>query len=309
MADTVRDVLQRVLGKHVPDGRYAIVDYPGYANPGDAAIWCGARALLEAWTGRRPSYVSTLRHLDAARCRRAVAGGTVFFLGGGSFGSLYAKHHRMRLRALGQLRDETVVLLPLSVAEAADPADDHALAEQTQDVLRGCARLTILARERRSQTLLADVYGIVAGLCPDTAHGLTAPMVEPERQTVSLRRRDAESRPAAPGASITEQPAFDWRDAGSLRWINRVGKGAPLVPVHGLRLAAFDAVARRKVAVACGLLGRGRTVETDRLHGVILASMMGRTVIACDNATGKVGSYVETWAGLLPRVSFSPGQA
>lgn len=304
MTDAARQILQQVLGAHASGGRYAIVDYPGYANPGDAAIWCGARVLLERLTGRRPSYVSTLRHVDPARCRAAVAGGPVFFLGGGNFGSLYGRHHRMRLQALEQLRDETLVLLPLSVADAAPPGGDPDLAERTADVLRRCARLTVLARERKSQARLRDVYGVEAGLCPDTAHAFVPPSVAPEAETVVLRRRDGEAQGDGRAAAAD---AFDWRDDAALRWINRAGKLAPLVPVHPLRLAMFDAVARRKVEVACGLVGRGRIVETDRLHGVILASLMGRTVIASDNATGKVRSYVETWPGLLPRVSLSPG--
>ncbi|MDN2581794.1 polysaccharide pyruvyl transferase family protein [Aquibium sp. ELW1220] len=307
MTDAARQILQQVLGGHASGGRYAIVDYPGYANPGDAAIWCGARVLLEALAGRAPSYVSTLRHFDAARCSHAVAGGTVFFLGGGSFGSLYGKHHRMRLRALEQLRDERIVLLPLSVADAAPPGGDPGLEAETADVLRRCARLTVLAREGRSQALLRDVYGIESALCPDTAHGLTPPVVIPETETVVLRRRDGEARGNGQPAPAARDLAFDWRDDAALRWINRAGKLAPLVPSHRLRLAMFDGIARRKVAVACGLVGRGRIVETDRLHGVILAALMGRTVIVSDNATGKVGSYVETWPGLLPRVSLNPG--
>ncbi|WP_187969782.1 polysaccharide pyruvyl transferase family protein [Aquibium microcysteis] len=309
MTESAKDVLRRVLGDHVPDGRYAIVDYPGYANPGDAAIWCGARTLLAELTGRPPSYVSTLRHLDAARCREAVAGGTIFFLGGGNFGSLYARHHRLRLRALDALRDETIVLLPLSVADAADPAADRDLSAQAGSVLRRCARLTVLAREHHSRTVLAQAYGIEAGLCPDTAHGLTPPAVQPVRETIALRRRDGEARRGASDGQPAGEPSFDWSDDGSLRWINRIGKAAPIIPFHRLRLAAFDGIARRKVVLACDLLGRGRTVVTDRLHGVILASTMGRTVLARDNATGKVGSYVETWAEILPRVSIGADRA
>lgn len=305
MTDSARKIVEQMLRRHASGDRYAMIDYPGYANPGDSAIWCGARVLLEAMTGRPPSYVSTLRHFDAGRCRQAVSGGTVFFLGGGNFGSLYGKHQRMRLRALEQLRSETIVLLPLSVADGAHQAGDPALAERTTRVMRQCTGLTVLARERLSQAMLRDVYGVEADLCPDTAHGLTLPSVLPQSETVALRRSDRESL-GGPSAPPTAEPTFDWEDDALLRWINRAGKLAPLVPSHGLRLAAFDALSRRKVAAACALLGRGRTVRTDRLHGVILASLMGRTVLASDNATGKVGSYIETWAGLLPRVLFSP---
>ncbi|MFN3546049.1 MAG: polysaccharide pyruvyl transferase family protein [Mesorhizobium sp.] len=309
MTDSARQILEQALAAHAGGAPYAIIDYPGYANPGDAAIWCGARRVLETVTGCTPSYVSTLRHFDPGRCRRAVPGGTVFFLGGGSFGSLYEKHHRMRLRALERIGDARIVLLPLSVAEDAGKPDATALAAETRRILAGCARLTAYSRERRSQATLRDVYGIEASLCPDTAHAVTPPVVVPVQERLALFRRDGEALGTQAGDAAGSDQVVDWPDDASLRWINRAGKIAPLFPSHRLRLAAFDLVARKKVEAACRLLGQGRIVATDRLHGVILASLMGRRVIASENATGKVGSYVETWSGMLPDVTFGTGEA
>ncbi|RST84436.1 hypothetical protein EJC49_21120 [Aquibium carbonis] len=308
MTDCARQILQQALGRHMDGKPYALIDYPSYANPGDAAIWCGARGLLETAAGRAPSYVSTLRHFDADECRRAVAGGPVFFLGGGNFGSLYEKHHRLRLRAVEQIADQVIVLLPLSVAEKPLPASDPVLVARTREVFGGCARLTILSREHRSRAILRDVYGLDSSLCPDTAHGLAPPVQAPVVGLVRLARCDGEAPRRETAHKSSKDDAFDWSDDASLRWINRAGKLAPLIPVQRLRLAAFDHVARRKVAVACRLLGRGRVVATDRLHGVILADLMGREVIASDNATGKVRSYVETWAAQLTRVSLAAGE-
>lgn len=308
MTDCARQILEQTLGEHAHGKPYAIVDYPSYSNPGDAAIWWGARTLLATVTGCPPTYVSTLRHFDAEGCRRAVSGGPVFFLGGGSFGSLYEKHHHMRLRALEQIADQVIVLLPLSVAEKPLPATDPALVARTREVLTGCARLTVLSREHRSRAILRDIYGFESSLCPDTAHGLTPPVVAPVTRTARLLRSDGEARRSEAARPPSKDEAFDWRDDTSLRWINRAGKLAPLIPHQRLRLAAFDHVARQKVEAACRLLGRGHVVATDRLHGVILASLMGRDVVASDNATGKVGSYVETWTGQLPRVSLEVGE-
>ena len=308
MTDSARQILEQTLAAHADGAPYAIVDYPGYANPGDAAIWRGARKALETVTGRAPSYVSTLRHFDADRCRRAAAGGTVFFLGGGNFGSLYEKHHRMRLRALERIADQRIVLLPLSVAEAAGKPGATALAAETRRVLESCARLTVLSRERKSQALLRDVHGFDSSLCPDTAHAVAPPAVLPVQERLALFRRDGETLRTQTGNANGSDPVFDWPDDASLRWINRVGKIAPLAAPHRLRLAAFDLVARRKVEAACRLLGRGRIIATDRLHGVILAACMGRRVIASENATGKVGSYVETWSRILPGVTFACGE-
>jgi pyruvyl transferase EpsO len=61
-----------------------------------------------------------------------------------------------------------------------------------------------------------------------------------------------------------------------------------------MRMSAMSA-AEQRVERGCLLLGAGRTVVTDRLHGVLLALHLGRRVIAVDNNYGKLSSYLDTW--------------
>ncbi|WP_372530047.1 polysaccharide pyruvyl transferase family protein [Oricola sp.] len=282
---------------------YAIVDYPNYANPGDAAIWSGARTALETVTGCPPAYVSTLRYFDARRCRDLVSGGTIFFLGGGNFGSLYEKHHRARLRVMREIADQKIVLLPLSVAESSNHPPGPAQVEDTRRTLGECADLQVLSREQKSRRLLREIYGVESILCPDTAHFFTTPAVTPAIDAVRLYRRDTEASRNANFSDLPQQTTFDWSDDKSLIRTNRIGKLSNLLLSHRLRLIAFDHVARKKAEIASRILGRGRYIYTDRLHGVILGTVMERYVIASDNTTGKVGSYVRTWSEQLPDVS------
>ncbi|MEB3350653.1 MAG: polysaccharide pyruvyl transferase family protein [Cyanobacteriota bacterium] len=48
------------------------------------------------------------------------------------------------------------------------------------------------------------------------------------------------------------------------------------------------------------LAGR-QLVITDRLHAVILASLLGIPSLALDNRTGKVHSFLRTWGAWLPQ--------
>ena len=43
------------------------------------------------------------------------------------------------------------------------------------------------------------------------------------------------------------------------------------------------------------ILGRGRGVVTDRLHGHILSSLMGIPHVALDNSYGKLSAFMDTW--------------
>ena len=56
----------------------------------------------------------------------------------------------------------------------------------------------------------------------------------------------------------------------------------------------------RAVDAAFALLARGECVVTDRLHGHLLATLLGRPSVVCDNSFGKVRSFYETWTQPLP---------
>ncbi|MCY6383476.1 polysaccharide pyruvyl transferase family protein [Hoeflea prorocentri] len=303
MNSSAKGYIEQALSGLAPGKPYAIVDYPNYANPGDCAIWLGARRALESIYGYAPAYVSTVRQFDARRCREKTSEGTIFFLGGGNFGSLYEKHHRMRLRALDKIADLRIVLLPLSVAER-DPGNPALIAE-TRSVVERCLNLKVLVRERNSMKQLRETYRIEGQLCPDTAHWCHISDARPTTEAVGLFRKDGEALPGASGNHLPSGDVFDWRDNRTIMQMNRLGKISPLIPSRRLRLAAFDSVAKSKVKAASKLLGRGNRVLTDRLHGVILASLMKREVAAADNKTGKVGAYVNTWPHLLPHVTLN----
>ena len=51
---------------------------------------------------------------------------------------------------------------------------------------------------------------------------------------------------------------------------------------------------------ACRQIAGRQLVITDRLHAVILASLLGVPSLAIDNHNGKIHSFLDTWAPWLP---------
>lgn len=291
--------LSSVIASRVSRGeRYAILDYPDYNNPGDAAIWLGTRIVLEDVTGRLPDYVSTLRQFDPSACVSRIGDGTVFLLGGGSFGSLYGKHHARRLAAISALPRNRIVQLPFSLAGLDGP-----VIAATRKVVQAHPGLTLIARDGSTLAKARALFDVEVLLAPDPAHALRLKAPAPTIAETQLLRRDQEKCDADSVDAAADR--FDWVDIGRLRLLNRLGKvGLALAPPSA-RLGIMDRTARLKVTAAMSRLAKGEHVVTDRLHGMILAQMIGRDVAVHDNATGKVSAYLETWGASLAVVNFA----
>lgn len=281
------ECLYATLRSRWDGGPYALIDYPLYNNPGDAAIWWGTRIVLERIAGAPPAYVSDLRSFSAPQAHRKVRGGTVFFLGGGNFGALYAKHHRRRLEAIAALHSFRVICLPLSTAGL--EIDAHLLAK-TSDVLKNHGDVTLIAREEMTRSALRSLLGIDTTMAPDAAHAIPFSQDGEGRGLLKLIRADLEGNNA-----INRADGTDWTEMPDLRRLNRWGKIAAAVCLGDTRLWLYDRLAERKVMLAARRLSAAKTIETDRLHAAIFASSLGRDLIAHDNSTGKVASYLQTW--------------
>ncbi len=69
----------------------------------------------------------------------------------------------------------------------------------------------------------------------------------------------------------------------------------PPAPPDETRAAAFERMAAARVERGLALLSRGRRIVTDRLHGHILATLLGIPHVALDNDYGKLSAYIACW--------------
>lgn len=296
----ISEIASQILKRELAEFRgcsYALLDYPNYLNPGDSAIWIGTRAILENILGSAPSYVSTSKQFNAKACRAAISGGPVFFLGGGNFGSLYGKHNARRLKALKEIPGNAAIFLPFSIADS--PSGGSGVLAEIIEALSGHRKLRLFSRERKTCLDLRDRFGFNSVLCPDLSHFLSPLVEEKRRELLFLMRKDGERL-----IDWHPRDATDWRELPKMKRLNRIKRLAALCPPGHVRLQIYDVLATRKARIAMTAIGESRHVATDRLHGMILASMMGVPTEAYDNMTGKVSSYFDTWSEGLHGVSF-----
>ena len=67
----------------------------------------------------------------------------------------------------------------------------------------------------------------------------------------------------------------------------------------------YGVAARTLVRSAERTLLRGRIVVTDRLHAAVLATLLGRPVVARDNANGKLAAMFGDVLGRFPLARFA----
>ncbi|OAN57566.1 polysaccharide pyruvyl transferase family protein [Sphingomonas sp. TDK1] len=278
-------LLQSRYRAHIgPSDAYALVDFPDHANVGDSAIWLGECRMLRAITGRAPDYISTWHDFDPLAFRQACPSGTLFLHGGGNLGDLWPHHQQFREALLGAVRDRPVVQLPQSIHFT----DDGALSRFAERV--AChPDFTLHVRDRESLAIAAAHFACQVHLTPDSAFALgPQPRGPDDTPILALMRTDIE-RKAVRDTSLSGATIVDWlEDDADLP--------------QGTDSAAREAQARARVARGLRLLSRGTIIATDRLHGHILATLLGIPHTVFDNSYGKLGAYIRAWTATSPLV-------
>lgn len=311
---TARDTLADVL-----DGArtVAMVNFPNHGNPGDPAIWLGSRALLRE-LGVRIGYSCASWDFDAASLRAAVGDAPVLVNGGGNFGDLYAGQQGTRREVLRTLRSNPVVQLPQSI-HFTDPANEAAMVE----LVTAHPHVRLMVRERTSERIARERFGVEPVLSPDHALGLGRRVRtrEPEVPILWLSRFPGDpehvpyAEPTGPDVRRVEwlhgvaEDQADWDALGRLALrVNTAvrARWSPGTRGSGLQHAVvertYEPLAWRWVRRGVDMLSAAQVVVTDKLHGHVLCALLGIPHVVLDNSYGKVSGTLEAWTADLPGV-------
>lgn len=301
----LREQLESLLEPGEP---VALVDYPHHENVGDCTIWLGERRLLED-LGHPVRYVCDLRSYSPRQLEQRLPEGAILLHGGGNLGDLWASHQDLREAVIERFAHRRIVQLPQTIT-----FQDERRIERFARVARSHPGLTIMVRDRRSKGLADEHFG-GALLSPDCASWL-----RPQRpataiqELVWLSRTDHEAVGSAPGRVAPVAPV-DWigkRSARpahvavreSTRLLDAALRWRRTLPARHAeaRIAIYDRLAKTRYEHGLRMLGSGSVVVTDRLHGHILAALLGLPQVVLDSRFGKVLDYHATWTADLPHV-------
>lgn len=296
MREKLADALEAIVP---PQSIVAYVDYPLYRNIGDLMIWLGT----ERWMTESGLQVLGRWHIGNFRFPRLRSEVAIVLQGGGNFGDLYA-HQSFREEVVRRYPRNRIVFLPQTMYFAR-----AAHIETAARILNGHTQLHLMLRDRNSFERAQSVfYSATCHLAPDMAVFLhpihttlrLAPRLDPER-AIYLLRQDRERSAADDAVAVPHESwAGDWLDLmGWHRLLLRAWQAVGLMPGAGIAHVWFAqrwyAAARNAVRhCADGVNGADRVV-TSRLHGHILASLLGVHNALLDSRHGKNSSYFDCW--------------
>lgn len=280
-------------------GPFVYLDYPVYGNVGDHLIWMGAQAFLMR-NSLAPAAQYSVKNVNGKRAKRHIKEcSTICFQGGGNFGDLYPLHQNFREDIIQRFPDKRIVIFPQSI---------HF--QDKEELIKSCAILKkhpdlhILLRDKNSFSILEEQGVPNLYLCPDMAHALFGSYKQTKGNTGSslyLLRCDKEKGFLPPELEDKQSSSIDWRDllTGSTKLLYKVGiKSNGLDAKLDNILPAYDAwhfVSKHLIGGALDLFAPYETIVTNRLHAMILATLLGKKAVVYDNNYGKVSSYADLW--------------
>lgn len=279
----------------------AVAGLCNHGNAGDSALALATFSFLRRVGFESHMFVANLSQLGAGqeefmkRVRNIVrpANGTIVFAPGGNLGTLYPFIQKVTTRIISEFTDVRIVHLPQSFT-----MHTPLFAQTALSAYQRHPDLHVFLRERTSFALANSVMlARNLYLTPDMAFML-GDQAERSRQlfprpSVSILwvdRKDTEklatklcSRNLTDGQLLN----VDW------------GTG----PNHHLLTAPHhDAFWQSETDRALQTLSQGRVVMTSRLHGQILAILLGIPTVVLDDQTMKGRNYFDTWSHAFPFV-------
>lgn len=291
----------------------AMIDFPNYPNVGDSAIYLGQLACLASLGIPLPRFICDFKTYDRRALAEAAGDGAILLTGGGSFGDLWPTGQEYREEILRAFPDNRVIHLPQTLHFQRRDTLDRA-----RRVIDGHRNLKLFWRDERSLETAQREFNAPSELCPDMAFCLGS--LERPRAATSpilwLLRADNESAAARPEES--DATVADWVDEPYtlLRLMNYGLTRATIRQPASRRwrsrlMGTYTPLANERLRRGLNTLSAGDVVITDRLHGHILAVLLGISHVILDNTYGKLSTFHATWTSGLDGVRFarSPGEA
>ena len=284
-----------------------LVGFPDHPNVGDSAIWLSTIAIFENLDIKILGCIRENAFIGKRLLRKLGNDENLVFVykGGGDLGGRYPHVESLIAQLLKSFPNSMHVIFPQSV----ELTDKSRLGEFLI-LTRERDNLFIFARDRTSHDHLKD-NGFNVFLTRDIVHQMKLTSSANDVQGVALlMRNDPEKLVEIEYYSDEYWRMFDWptetyKNKIRCKFVRASQKFKGLRSSFLSSLISLEAtrkLASERLSRGIDRINTSNVVISDRLHGVLIAHLIGKKVYAIDNLNGKVHNYVESWRGQLESV-------
>ena len=280
------------------DNDYILVDLPYHSNIGDVLIWEGERQFLSKLPYKCLYKASMYTYKKPKVDRNTI----VLIHGGGNWGDVWRGSQEFHLKIIQEYPHNRIIVFPQTVHY-----DNLCYLTRDANVASKHPRLTICARDLISYKLLKENYtsnNIL--LVPDMAFCIPISYLAQYKQAhqnrdLFLKRSDKELVPFEINRFTTSYLVKDWPSMENksicsflLRFFT-IGQRLKVIPSFWVDYFADNVVRENLVKTGVSFLSKHEYIYTTRLHGAILALLLGKRFFLINNNYGKNKNFFETW--------------
>lgn len=293
------------------DNDYVLLDLPYHINTGDLLIWEGELFFLK---DNIPYKMLGYYNVSTFNFPKLKSETIILFHGGGNFGDVWRKSQNHRLDIIKHYPNNKIIILPQSVYYS-----DHKLIKHDSDIFETHQNLTICARDKTSYKYLSKYFSknnIV--LIPDMAFCIHEDFIKkrslkPNKKNLLLKRTDHEYKEIDGIETLIpkEITIGDWPGTQKpscfikflyfvMTFLQIIQKKRILSPIHRFLgefiNCIFNYYIRPKyIKHGIKFISSYENIYSTRLHGIILALLIGRNIYIIPNNNGKLQNFYHSW--------------
>lgn len=293
---------------HEIDSDYCLIDIPNYYNIGDILIWQGELDFLKNIPHYKQKYSCSMHFFNRNKINKKDL---ILLQGGGNFGDLWGGHQDFREYILNHFPHNKIIIFPQTVY-----FHNNNNLTKSVNIFSNHKDVIICARDYKSFNFLNKYFTknkII--LIPDMAFWMSLNIIEKRDNTVRrvlfLKRTDRELKeefdiPFIKNIEITDWPTYNSRYYEAIHLLTLQTNKIISKFINSLKLSSKNVLtdqygfiqfnSKEKYAgMGIDFLHRYDLIITTRLHGHILATLLGIPNIILDNSYGKNKDFYNTW--------------
>ena len=290
------------------EGEVILTDLPYHKNIGDILIWGGEIEYLK----HRKIKCLSQTSFHTFNFPVLPDNVTILLHGGGNFGDLYRVCQDFRLKVIQTYPKNKIVMFPQSSYYR-----DLTLMRKDAQIFAQHKSLYLCARDRNTFSMMKETFSNHILLVPDMALFLDCSMLRTiassdntefqGKKVCWIKRKDTEYRSENEpilntNLVVSDWPTFERTNVSfwvleKLLGIQRRIKFKCIHRVLGelIDYYAGNYIRPYAIKLGCQFINQFSEVISSRLHGMILALLLSKSVIYQDNISCKLSSFCNTW--------------